>query len=253
MDLQSFKQWARRSLGQGECGVRVELDDRQLDQALDDAKEWFNAYIGLYREASLSLVAEQVEYDLSAITPRVDTVTKVWFPSHTFQIDYATLYPGFLDIQGIPYGDAFMSGVGYPQTTIVQSLQTQESVARVLSADLDWEIVVDKTQTPAVCKLRIMPAPTQSGTAIYFYRVDPRDVKLSYYKQRDMFLIREYALAKAKYMLGRIRGKYTGGLPAAGGDRSLDGESLISESREDIMRLEEKIMSYDGPVMPVVG
>lgn len=253
MDLQSFKQWARRELGHGECGVRVELDDRQLDQALENAKDWFNAYVGLYREEVLSLGSSQIEYDLLAVTPRIDNIVKVWFPSYTFSLDYSVIYPGFLDVQGIPYGDDFLSGVGYPQTTIVQSLQTQESLARVLSADMDWEFVSDKTQTPEICMLRVMPEPKQAGTAVYLYRVDPRDIKLQYYKQRDLHLIREYALAKAKYMLGRIRGKYTSGLPAAGGDRTLDGESLISESREDIMRLEERIMSYEGPVMPVVG
>ena len=98
-----------------------------------------------------------------------------------------------------------------------------------------------------------MPPPTSSGTVFYFYRVDPRDIKLQHYKQRDLFMIREYALARAKYMLGRIRGKYTSGLPAPGGDRQLDGESLLSEAREDMMKLEERIMGYDGPLMPVVG
>jgi len=42
-------------------------------------------------------------------------------------------------------------------------------------------------------------------------------------------------------------------LPAAGGDRRLDGADLISEAREDKERLEQKVLSYAGPILPDVG
>ena len=45
MKVQEFRVWARRKLGQdGSCGVKVELSDGQLTQALDDSKDWFNTF-----------------------------------------------------------------------------------------------------------------------------------------------------------------------------------------------------------------
>lgn len=253
MNLQDFKQWAKRKLGEGPCGVRIELDDKAIEQGLQEAKEWFNAFVGLYKEASFSMAAGQSDYDLAAVAPRIDYIAKVWFPNREFQIDYSMMYPGFLDIQGFPYDANIWRGAGYPQTTIVQSLQALESTARVLSADLNFEFVYDRTTEPITRMLRVLPQPKQSGTVVYLYRIDPEDIELKHYSQRDLWMVREYAMASVKYSLGRIRGKYTSGLPAAGGDRTLDGEALIAEAREDMIRLEEKILSYQGPIMPTVG
>ena len=254
MNINQFKRWAKSKLGESpSCGVNVELGDEQLEQALENAKDWWNAHLGLYRETTIQLVAGQQDYDISGITPRVDDVVNVWMPSSAFSIDYNLMYPGFLDIQGIPYYEGARWGTGYPQTTLVQSLQTIEQTSRILTADSSWEYYCDLTQEPAVSKIRIMPVRNQGGKAVVLYQVDPRDLKLEHYKQRDLWLVREWALAEAKYTLGRIRGKYTGGLPAAGGDRTLDGEALIAESREDMERLRLQILDYDGPIMPFVG
>jgi len=251
MKAQEFKVWARRKLGQDDdCGVKVEITDNQLSQCLDDAIQWFNAFVGLYKEASLILLDGQGEYDLSGISPKIEKIVKVWFPSISTAIDFSVLYPGFLDVEGIPFGVGVMWGGGFPQTTIVQTLQTLESNSKFLSADLDWEFYYDNTTDPDTRLLRVMPPPKTGGTAYYMYRVDPADIKLEYYDARHLWMIREWGLAEAKYTLGRIRGKYTSGLPAAGGDRTLDGESLIQEAREDKEKLEEKILDFQGPVMP---
>jgi hypothetical protein len=254
MNINQFKKWAKTKLGESKsCGVNVELSEEQLELALEDAKDWWNAHLGLYKEGVLALTAGQQDYDLSGVTPRIEDVVNVWLPSSAYQIDYNLMYPGFLDIQGVPYQDGSRWGMGYPMTTLVQSMQTIEQTARVITADPSWEFYCDLTSDPIVAKLRIMPESNLSGSAVYMYRIDPRDIRLEHYKQRDLWLIREYALAEAKYTLGRIRGKYTSGLPAAGGDRTLDGEALISESREDKEKLDQKILDYDGPIMPFVG
>lgn len=253
MKSQEFKVWARRKLGQdGTCGVKVELTDNQLVQALEDAKDWFNAFVGLHREGTLSLLGDQSEYDLSGITPRVDSVVKMWFPTVGTELDFRVLYPGFLDVHGIPYGGGSMWGSNYPQTTIVQTLQAIESGKKIMSAEMDWEFYKDNMTDPHTRLIRVMPSPIDVGTAIYLYRVDPLDIKLEHYDSRHLWLLREWALAEAKYILGRIRGKFPGGLPAAGGDRQLDGESLLQEARDDKERLEVKVLDFQGPVLPSV-
>ena len=253
MKAQEFRVWARRKLGEdGSCGVKVELTDNQLTQALDDAKEWFSAFVGLHKEGTLSLIGDQTEYDLSSVSPAIEQVVKVWFPSRGTELDFRVLYPGFLDVHGIPYDGGVMYGYGYPQTTLIQTMQTLETNRKFLSTDLDWEFYYDNMTTPVTRLLRVMPPPYEAGTAVYLYRVDPSEIKLEHYSPRHLWFLREWALAEAKYTLGRIRGKYTSGLPAAGGDRTLDGDALIQEAREDKERLEEKILEQQGPALPVV-
>jgi len=255
MDIKDFRAWARRKLGEdGKCTVKVELTEDMIDQALDDAKDWWNSHHGLHKEAQLSLASSQGEYDLSAVTPRVDEVMKVWMPDQHQLLSFRGLYPGFLDVDGLPYGTVGFNGGQSPQGTLVQLMQNLSSAQRVFSADPDWEFYSDNIdKLNPVRTLRVFPPPRDGGVAYYFYRINPKDIKLHMYNQRDLWLIREWALAECKYMLGRIRGKYSSGLPAAGGDRTLDGDNLLQEAREDKDRLEQKIYEYGGPVLPLVG
>jgi hypothetical protein len=254
MDLYEFKEEIRLRLGEGECGVKVELDSKQIEKALTLAKRWFNGAVGLYKESILSLVLEQSEYDVSAVTPRVDKVVAMFFPQSGYGIDYSTLYPGFLDVKGIPYGDPSLFGGPYPQTTITQNMMFFESMGRTLSVDLDFEFYrEDVDANNPVRIIRVMPAPKVTGTCVYLYRIDPRDIKLHMYTARDLELITDWSMAEAKYMLGRIRGKFPSGVPFAGGERQLDGDSLIQEAREDKERLRQEIKEHDGPTLPVLG
>lgn len=259
MKLQEFKVWVKRQLGEDEgCpSVKVELSDKQLEQALANAFEWFAAHIGIYREGSVTLITGQSEYDLSSITPRVYDVIGAWFPTSANFMNFHELYPGFLDLSGIPLGpEPIASGAwgdnSYPQTTIVQTLQTQGSMQRLLSSDLDWEFYRDPTAEPPVPTLRVMPVPsTEVGPCIFQYSVDPEDIKLEWFGRRNLYYLKQWALADAKYILGRKRGKFKS-LPTAGGDRQLDGDDLIAESKEEKRELEEKIMDMDGPPLPMI-
>jgi hypothetical protein len=137
---------------------------------------------------------------------------------------------------------------------MVQTLQNLKSLGKILDVELSWDFYREDIEKGSpVRKLRIMPAPKFSGTAIYLYRIDPKDIKLHMYKPRDLYIIREWALAEVKYMLGRVRGKYPSGLPAAGGERPMDGDVLIQESMADKERLRQQVLDYDGPTLPLVG
>lgn len=260
MNLQEFKTWVRRQLGEDEgCpSVKVELSDKQIEQALNNAKEWFEAFVGLYKEASFALVSGKSEYDLSGVSPTVGNVVKAWFPLPANRIDFNGLYSGFLDIDGIPYGcgGTMASGAwgdnSFPQTTVVQAIQTMGANERLFSSDLDWEFYLDSTVEPHIRVMRVMPPPVDAlGNCIYLYSIDPSAIKLEWYTAKHLYWLKQWALADAKYILGRKRGKFKS-LPTAGGERSLDGEDLISESKEEKERLEEKILDVQGPVLPMI-
>ena len=252
MKISAFRQWVKRKLGESSCGVTVELSDDQIDLCLDDAKEWFSMYHGLYREDYISLVSGQTEYDMSSVTPRIDDIVGMFFQRSSVELDFSKLYPGFYDVNGIPYGSQFSLGGMQPMSDLVQNMQTISSMKRLFNSDLHYEFYRDFTDTDnPVVLLRVIPAPG-SGVALYAYRVDPSDVPLEAYSPKHLFLIKEYALAECKYTLGRIRGKYKS-LPVPGGERSLDGDDLIQESERDKERLDEKIKQIQGPVGLVVG
>jgi hypothetical protein len=255
MKIQEYRIWVLRELGDdGECpSVAVELSQVQIDQSLKNAYEWFNAHLGLFKVASLDLVVGQAEYDLSAVTPGIDDIMDVWYEESQTFASYDGLYPGFLDIDGFPYVGS-NGDTNFPQTTHVQALQNLKTMARTYSSDWDWEFLNENfVDGSPVRALTVSPVPTRGGKAIYQYRVDPADVKTRMFKPKHLWLIKQYALACAKIMLGRKRGKFPGGLPVAGSDRPMDGESLVAEGREDKDRLDLKIIEAGGPVRPILG
>lgn len=244
-NIQSLRKFIRMALG--EPVVCVEMTDEQIDMAVDEAIEWWSAYRGWYLQHTFSVISGQVEYDLSAVDPPVIDVMKVWF-SLDPRVDLSGAYSGFLDVDGYPY-DGFNQeqSQGGVYSGIVQWLQMRETGARILSADLDW-FFDDKTKI-----LTVTPAEASPGAAVVLYQTP---FKKSYFPQvapDQAHLIREYSLAWSKYILGRIRGKYTGGLPAAQGNVSLDGADLIREAQEDFQRLEQKMLDLMPPPSIVIG
>ena len=55
-----------------------------------------------------------------------------------------------------------------------------------------------------------------------------------------------------KIRLGRVRSKYTE-WPSAGGSKSMDGDTLVAEGREDQESLANELISLSDPMPFVVG
>lgn len=230
--------------------VCVELNEAQLDRAIEDAFIWWSAYRGWYKEAKLQLALGQQEYDLSLVDPPVSGVVAIYFVAD-YGWDLESLWSGFLDVQGYPY-DWYLAeeGRGGFYSGIVQWQQSREMGARVLSVDEDWFY---DSQNKI---LTITPAPDENRASqqiVYKYETPFDSRYLSMVPPQDAFLIRERALAEAKYILGRIRGKYTSGLPAAQGNVSLDGSELIQEAQADYERLDRELLALMPPPAIIVG
>ena len=110
--------------------------------------------------------------------------------------------------------------------------QYLEIMRRVLSNEGSWSVVNGKY-------IQLYPAPTETPTPVIVeYRaLDSNTINHAYRSW-----IQRYALACAKSILGRIRGKYRT-LPGPGGGAQLDGETLTRESAEDKKLLIEELMS----------
>jgi hypothetical protein len=245
LNLQNLRTWIRHKLG--EPIVCVELDEPPVDHAVNDAFLWWSSYRGLYFQDTITVAVGTHQYDLSAHVPEVIDVTKVWFTIDR-AIDLSNTWNGFLDIQGYPYDHHVSQQVstGF-YSGLLQWLQMRDTAARILSVDVDWFF----DQQSKI--LTITPEPNVAGTAVYLYRAKFTEDQLSLIAPEEQWLIRERALAETKYMLGRVRGKYTGGLPAAQGNVSLDGADLIREAQEDFERIETKLLQVIPPPNMLVG
>ena len=53
--------------------------------------------------------------------------------------------------------------------------------------------------------------------------------------------VRRYFFAKAKEMLGRVRGKFQGALKTPGAELTMEYDSLLSESKDEVAKLVEEL------------
>jgi hypothetical protein len=116
----------------------------------------------------------------------------------------------------------------------------EELFQRVSSREPTWEMAGENT-------IILYPMPVRAlGVAVEYVqrKKDWEDVA-------DW--IKKYALALAKEMLGRIRSKYDRYVSPSGGV-TMDGAALLQESREDVAKLSEELLSLGNDhLLPYVG
>lgn len=208
--------------------VVVELTAGSLQHCVESAKRWFSSKKGVMRERDLELLGAQQSY---LLPEDVDQVTEVAFPESALDLSL-TLAPGyFLPDQSIPYHALAAPQSGGLYSSYTQSLQYIETAKRVLGIESDWQY------NPETRTLTVFPTPKTTGTARYYYKSS--QFTIEQLRERDHDLVKRYALAVAKEILGRIRGKRE--TLGATGPVTLDGKDLLDESKEEMEKLNEEI------------
>lgn len=134
----------------------------------------------------------------------------------------------------------FFQGGGIGDFFLTQ--QYLKIMRRVLSNEGSWNVIDNKY-------LQLYPAPQETPTPVILeYRALNSNTIHHAYRN----WIQRYALAAAKGILGRVRGKYRN-LPGPGGGAELDGGVLVSESAEEKKLLIEELMSLEEPPMFSIG
>lgn len=247
-------EWMQRQLG---CGrVFVELTEDQLGDCFYNAVRWYIARKGIKRLAVCNLAPGIVEYLMPGDT---DEVIHVWFPGVQIDVIAAVNPYAFVDIDQLPVMYQSITGIpgGQFYGTLHQILSHAETARRVIGAEPAWDFTKDDR------KLRVSPAGIRSGTAMARYAssklttVDPvlpstEKNDLANLRVRDRDILLKYALAEAKIVTGRIRGKYLD-WPGAGGTRTMDGDALLSEAREDQANLTTELIGLSDPVPFLTG
>lgn len=236
MDADAVAQWILRRLGAP--FLKVELTQDHLDDALEDARRWFVAKKGVTKYWQTHASASVTEY----ILPNdADTVTNVMFSANP--LDLSLVFSPFLLIdETIPYDVFAAPSSGGLYSSFTQTLQYIEMGKRILGVEEDW------FQTGR--KLNIVPRARNEAYLIVEYKANT--ITVEQLSERDHDLVKRFALARAKNVVGRVRSKYDS-FPTAQGTAGLDGPTLLDESRMELEKLEEEIIDSAFPMMPMMG
>ncbi len=235
MTDEEIQSWILRRLGAPFW--KIELTCDHLTDALDDAKRWFLAKKGVRRALEVYIAPGQTQVLLGE---DVDLVLEVVSSQSATTISPIADEFGFNQIvigPGLSY-----NSYAYSLSDIVQRLQYSELAKRVLNSEFEWW-QEDST-------LHLSPKATVGGKIVVYYK--SHSLTTEQLNERDHLYIKEYALAKAKEMLGRIRSKYSE-FATSTGTVSLDGQALLDEARTEIERLDESIKESGLPMPFLTG
>ena len=237
-----IKDWVKRQLGHPV--VDVELTDDQLQDGVDEAKEWFAMHIGQIKTNSIVTASATNEYDVES---DCEAVVEVAFPSEGSGTAVSAFLSGFggdigkFELSWLLYGGHYGYG---SYSYLTQVLQYLEIGKMAVGADLDWEWDYSNK------KLRLFPSFSEGTNIWYAYLVNSIDVTLL--KQYEYKLVTDYALSVCMSTLGNIRTKYAE-MPSATGGTSLNGDTLLSNAETIRLNTEDKIKRIVRPIGFFVG
>ena len=219
----------------GHPTVRVELSPYQLRTCIDDAISKMNYHAPLWTKQIAVLdcsaginMYELPKYMLDNLEYVVykKTLLSIQSQAGTLEFDFFIKY----------FQDNFLfQNFGIADFYLLQ--QNLEMTRKILSQEGSFNVVDGKY-------LLLSPTPvTTPQQAIIEYRALNSDSIHPAYRN----WMQKWTLAAAKGVLGQIRGKYVV-LPSPGGGAQLNGEALLSQSREEKQLLmEELIFEIEGP------
>lgn len=235
--------------------VRIELDRQQLSIAVDEALKRYENGCGKsnYAYSHFTTIPGINRYELKG---DIGIINNVFFSGgmncYGADIAVATSVEA-TDI--IDFAGANIPGMGYggygsynTSTPFQASLgewhlmqSYSKMFSRVSSMETTWEIASGNS-------IMLYPSPRSARNVGVHYLQRKKDWPEAASWMKD------YALALAKEMLGRVRSKYDRYV-SPGGGVTLDGASLLAEAREDKTSLSDSLISNHAVtfMLPYVG
>lgn len=236
MDDAQVKEWILRQMGAP--FLKVEVTKEHMCDAIETAVRWFTAKKGMTKVIVLPVQDGVTDY---CLPDDVDTVLDVVFTVAPF--DFSLIFNPFgLVDETVPYDVFAAPGSAGLYSTLTQIKQYTEMAKRVLGAEPDWN-QYNRT-------LNIFPLPKHTANVLVEYKTNTFDIQQL--SERDHDLVKRYALAWVKKIVGRVRSKYDS-FPSAQGTANLDGREMLDEAREEIEKLEEEIADSAMPMHFITG
>lgn len=234
---QELQQYILLSLGAPQ--VKVELVQQDLEEAINQAKRWFNSKKGFKRNVMIDIYANVTEYQLPE---EIDTVLDMSLPSRSTDFSRVIDPLGLLDAS-IPYNLFPAPAAGGLFSTYAQALQYLELGKRITGGEVEWS---QEGRT-----LFVFPTPKETGKALIYGKSNQFTVEQL--QERDHDMVKRYALAWARRKLGTVRKKYQSGWPGAQGVVQLDGDALYTEAQAEIQGLDEELAQSGFPLGFLTG
>lgn len=243
MTKKELYDWIKRRLGYPM--VRVELHESQIEDHINKARsEYLKWASGSATEEiffTIALSAGVGEYDLPSGVNEIITVNEIDTSVHGINTLFSL--ENYLYNSGIL---GFLDNLGsYSLIDYHMALEFIDLLDRYTPNYYTWRH--DKFTN----KLKIVPFPDESSQVGYLlvrsYMLQGTDANSTsipenvYNMMWDNVWVQDYSLALAKETLGLIRRKFASFTSIGNEGIALDGDSLISEGREEKERLEEKL------------
>ena len=213
----------------GDPVIDVELDDIQIQKAIDEALRLWGQHMPTEKIMSIQIVAGIQGYDLSGV-PGLRGITQI--NEEPIDFNSSVEFDIFRDrVWHLPVPNV---------TDIALDTMYLNTLRYVGSTMFDWRY------EEVTKMLYVTPIPSRSYNAFTCYTVSPT---LEEATSKYNWVV-EMTLALAKETLGYIRRKHGDKVPGRELEVPLDGAALISESREAVKDLMDKLDGVGGDWLP---
>lgn len=227
--------WTRREIRQyvgrklGEPKIRVNLEDDDYTDAMEDALRLYNRHFPYYQYSQLSISGDGA-YTIPA-SPRIIDVVKV---------DILTVDSGTV---AFSLGEPVLLDSLLPIAKYSETISMLKATKRWLSALEDW--VYDK-RTRKIMLYRVPPGVTLVGVT----KLVSSELEEVAEDRQDSFL--KYTVAQCKIRIGNALGKFN--VPAPNGGNLTDwAKDLKVEGKEEAKEVEEDWYSSQTSAPPIIN
>jgi len=239
----------------GSSALDVELASTDVDQAIKEAVRTYNGYRPGVMRKKLNFASGKRRYEINE--PGIMGISDVQFiltrPHRTvegrdpFYLDYSRYGGG---AQTAMWGEWEYLAHHYEQSRVVSSSDSEWF--------WQWEYVDDGQGGKHDVPVLYIDAPLNPDLVgyefTYGYDTDTStDAGMNRIKEQDAQDVLDFAVARAKQTLGRIRGKFTGITGPTGQVEQVDYQELLREGQEDEQRIRERWETKRRPLPPVIG
>lgn len=234
-DYTEIYRWIRSQLGAPT--VPVELTDEQLQDCVSHAVFWYN----YYRNAKENIVyvtldgnvreGWKIPKEIGGEDNIIEIIMKPRFPY--------VFYTGRTDIVGQVYMQWFFQqhqrDLRHMAGDYYLIMSTQKDINNIMGTEIKWHFYNGR--------LFINPEPPKGMEIGVRFRsaVSMNEINTNVF-------IRDYALGKAKTILGTIRSTFGGTIPGGGEMITLRGEALIAEGKEEMENVISRMMTLTEPL-----
>jgi len=238
----------------GGSGVEVELTDGDIKVCVRKALRPYNRYLPFQGRHAITVAQATKRIRLDNVIPNLLGVVDVeWITRRTEPAGVDPFDPYVTSLTGPTYGDETFGDVA-------QRLSYSEDASRIVSSEPEWHAQWEQVDVGGstyenhyFVYVSVESDNVEAAVTFNARYTEEEDAQgLLAVPAGDVDWIIEYAIAYAKTILSRIRGKFAGITNPEGSADLVDYAELAQEGREDMEQMEEDLKLRRRPGVPVI-